>query len=70
MFDKFLEFIYMGIITPILYLFYSITTILLVFVLGLPIVIGFYLIQLAISYIFGNTLNPIMWDYLYKILMR
>ena len=60
MFDKFLEFIYVGIITPILYLFYSITTILLVFVLGLPIVIGFYLIQLAISYIFGNTLNPIV----------
>jgi hypothetical protein len=60
MFDKFLEFIYMGIVTPILYLFYSIVTILLVFMLGLPIVIGFYLIQLAISYIFGNTLNPIM----------
>lgn len=57
MFDKFLEFIYMGIVTPILYLFYSVATILLVFVLGLPIVIGFYLIQLAVSYIFGNTLH-------------
>lgn len=57
MLDKFLEFIYMGIVTPILYLFYSVATILLVFVLGLPIVIGFYLIQLAVSYIFGNTLH-------------
>ena len=60
MFDKFLEFIYTGVITPVLYLFYSIATILLVFVLGLPVVIGFYLIQLAISYIFGNLLNPII----------
>jgi hypothetical protein len=60
MFDKFLEFIYMGVVTPILYLFYSIVTILLVFVLGLPIAIGFYLIQLAVSHIFGNTFNPIM----------
>lgn len=60
MFDKFLEFIYMGIVTPVLYLFYSVATILLVFVLGLPIVIGFYLIQLAVSYIFGNVLNPNM----------
>lgn len=58
MLDKFLEFIYMGIVTPILYLFYSVATILLVFVLGLPIVIGFYLIQLAVSHIFGNTLYP------------
>ena len=58
MLDKFLEFIYMGIVTPVLYLFYSVATILLVFVLGLPIVIGFYLIQLAVSYIFGNTLYP------------
>ena len=66
MFDKFLEFIYTGVITPVLYLFYSIATILLVFVLGLPVVIGFYLIQLAISYIFGNLLNPIIWNYLQK----
>jgi len=60
MFDKFLEFIYVGILTPILYIFYSVATILLVFVLGLPIVMGFYLIQLAVSYIFENMLNVSM----------
>lgn len=57
MFERFLEFIYVGIITPILYVLYSIGVILLVFIFGLPIGIGFHLIQIAISQIFPQSVT-------------
>lgn len=50
--DKFFEFLSIGIATPILYVFYSVVTILFTFILGLPIAIGIHLIKLAMDFIF------------------
>ena len=50
--NKFFEFLSIGIVTPILYIFYSFVTILFTFILGLPIAIGVYLIKLAMDLLF------------------
>jgi hypothetical protein len=50
--NKFFEFLSIGIVTPILYIFYSFVTILFTFILGLPIAIGIYLIKLAMDLLF------------------
>ena len=57
MFEKFLQVIYVGIITPVLYVLYSIGVILLTFIFGLPIAIGFHLIKIAISQIFPESVS-------------
>ncbi len=51
--NKFFEFLSIGIITPILYVIYSVVTVLFTFMLGLPIAIGVYLIKLAMNFIFN-----------------
>lgn len=56
MLDKFFEFIGIGILTPILYLFYSVLVILLTFLLGFPIVIGIRLISIALDIFFKGVL--------------
>ena len=45
-----LEFLFMGILTPIFYVLYSIFTILITFLIGFPIAVGIYLIQMAIKW--------------------
>lgn len=57
MIKKIFEFILVGILTPFIYLLYVIGIILIVFVIGLPFGMAFYLINLAISFIFGGILN-------------
>jgi len=52
--NKFFEFISIGIATPIIYIIYSLATILFTFIIGLPIAIGIYLIKLAMDFIFGT----------------
>lgn len=52
--NKFIEFISMGIATPLVYTIYSIVAILSTFAIGLPIAIGIYLIQIAMNYIIGR----------------
>jgi hypothetical protein len=52
--NKFFEFISIGIVTPFIYLFYCVITILFTFILGLPIAIGLYLIKFAMDFIFGT----------------
>jgi len=49
--NKFFEFIATGLLTPIIYLGYSVVTILFTFVIGLPIAIGCYFIELAIKFL-------------------
>lgn len=51
--DKLIEFLSAGLLTPILYLIFALSVILTTFVLGLPIAIGIYLIDLAIKNMFG-----------------
>ena len=57
MFKKIFEFLFAGILTPIIYLLYTVGIILIVFLIGLPFGIAFYLINIAISFIFGGILN-------------
>lgn len=52
--NKFIEFIATGILTPVIYLAYSIVVILLTFLFGLPIAIGFYFIELAIKFLLNG----------------
>jgi hypothetical protein len=54
--NKFFEFIGHGLITPFIYAFYSIITILFTFLIGFPIGIGIYLILYAIKLIFNGGL--------------
>lgn len=51
--NKFIEFISFGIVTPLIYVVYSIIAILGTFVFGLPIAIGIYLIKMAMDFIMG-----------------
>jgi hypothetical protein len=55
--DRFIEFILYSIITPVLYVIYSIFVILFTFALGLPIAIGIYFIQMFIRWIFDGGFN-------------
>jgi len=52
--NKFFEFLAIGIMTPIVYAFYAVFTILFTFILGFPIAIGIYLIKLAMDFFFGG----------------
>ncbi len=49
--NKFAEFIATGMLTPIIYLGYSVVAILFTFVVGLPIAIGCYLIDMAMKFL-------------------
>lgn len=49
--NKFAEFIATGLITPIIYLGYSVAAILFTFIVGLPIAIGCYLIEMAMKFL-------------------
>lgn len=51
--NKVSEFIAMGIVTPFIYVFYSLIVILFTFILGFPFAIGIYLIKLAMDLLFG-----------------
>lgn len=51
--NKVTEFIAIGIVTPFIYIFYSLIVILFTFILGFPFAIGIYLIKLAIDTLFG-----------------
>ena len=55
MLNKIFEFIGIGILTPILYVFYSVLVILLTFLLGFPIIIGIRLISMAIDVFFKGV---------------
>jgi hypothetical protein len=55
MIDKIVEFIVAGILTPILYFLYAIGVVLFTVILGLPIGIGIYLINMIVNNIFGVT---------------
>ena len=50
--QKFIEFISMGLFTPIAYLIYALFTILFTFMIGLPIAIGIYFIEMAMNFLF------------------
>ena len=50
--DKFFEFLYMGVVTPILYLIYVIFMVIFTFALGFPIAVGMHFIQMFINWIF------------------
>lgn len=54
--NKFLEFISYGIITPILYLIYTLIVVLFTFMFLLPFVIGIYFIQEFMNLVFYSGL--------------
>lgn len=54
MLNKIFEFFTIGILTPIFYVIYAIATIISVFLLGVPVGIAFYLIELTVKNIFGG----------------
>lgn len=54
MIDKIIEFFLAGIITPIVYFLYAIGVILLTIIIGLPLGIGIYLINMIVNNIFGE----------------
>ncbi len=54
--DKFIEFISMGIFTPVVYVIYAVFTVLFTFLMGLPIAIGIYLIQMALNWLFTGVI--------------
>lgn len=49
--DKFIQFISTGIFTPFAYLLYVIFMIIATFLIGLPIGLGIYFIQMAMHFI-------------------
>jgi len=50
--QKFFEFLSMGIVTPLIYLVYAFFAVAFTFLLGLPIAIGIYFIQMFINFLF------------------
>ena len=54
--DKFIEFISMGIFTPVVYLVYAVFAILFIFLMGLPIAIGIHLIQMALNWLLTGVI--------------
>jgi hypothetical protein len=54
MFKKLLDFIVIGLSTPFIYLVYSVIVILTTFVLGFPIGLGIYFIELALKLVLGG----------------
>ena len=53
MLNKIFEFIGVGIVTPIIYLVYAIAAMISVFLIGVPIGIAVYFIDLVLKQIFG-----------------
>jgi hypothetical protein len=51
--NKLIEFLSVGLITPVMYVIFALSVILTTFLIGLPIGIGIYLIDMAIKNIFG-----------------
>lgn len=51
--NKFLEFLSVGIFTPFAYVLYSVVMIISTFLIGLPIAIGVYVIQLTMNWFFN-----------------
>lgn len=54
--QKFFEFLSFGIITPFIYLIYSAIVIALTFLIGLPLAIGIYFIEMFINFLFHGGL--------------
>jgi len=54
--QKFVEFLSMGIVTPFVYLLYVVVVITFTFLLGLPVAIGIYFIQMFINFLFHGGL--------------
>ncbi len=50
--NKFFEFLAIGIVTPIIYIIYSLFVIVFTFILGFPVAVGIYLIKLAMDFLF------------------
>lgn len=50
--QKILEFLYIGVVTPFLYLIYALFAILFVFIIGLPFAIGIKFIEMAMNLLF------------------
>lgn len=61
--NKFFEFLAIGLITPVIYIFYSLVVILFTFILGFPVAIGIYLIKLAMDLLFkgGEIFYACLW---------
>lgn len=61
--NKFFEFLAIGIVTPIIYIFYSLVVIVFTFIIGLPIAIGIYLIKMAMDFLFngGGIFYACIW---------
>ena len=55
--QKFFEFLWVGIVTPFAYLFYAVIVITLTFILGLPLAIGIYFIQMFINFLFHGGVS-------------
>jgi hypothetical protein len=55
--QKFFEFLSMGIVTPFAYLVYAVVVIALTFLLGLPLAIGIYFIQMFIDFLFHGGIS-------------
>jgi len=55
--QKFFEFLSMGIVTPFAYLVYAVVVIALTFLLGLPLAIGIYFIQMFINFLFHGGIS-------------
>jgi hypothetical protein len=51
--NKIIEFLSAGLIAPVIYFLFALSVILTTFLIGLPIGIGIYLIDMAIKNIFG-----------------
>jgi hypothetical protein len=56
MLDKIFEFISIGIMTPIVYVFYAIVAIMFTFIFGFPIAVGIRLISIALDVFFKGVL--------------
>lgn len=52
MLNSFLEFLSWGIVTPIVYLFYFVLAVLATFIVGIPIIVGIRLVNMAVDLIF------------------
>jgi hypothetical protein len=49
------EFFSIGILTPILYVIFFVSTVLVTFLVGMPIAFGIYLIDLALKILFFGS---------------
>lgn len=64
--QKFFEFLSMGIVTPLIYLVYAFFAVAFTFLLGLPIAIGIYFIQMFINFLFhGGVFYANLWFWMW-----